>query len=116
VPGTIFDTAGGRAQCTVTAINSATDIERSMTTASGGMYSLQEPSVGTYKIRVGAKRFKLRRTVGVVLDANSALLLDITLSLGGRTDAVLLARLSHFRTPRPEEVVLIGKTLKYKML
>jgi hypothetical protein len=89
VSGTIFDPAGKVVPgATVTAINSATNMERSMTTGSDGIYSFQELPVGTYEIRVNAKSFKVYRSVGVVLNANSALLLDIRLSIGGRTDTV----------------------------
>jgi hypothetical protein len=89
VSGTISDPAGRVVPgATVTAINTATNMERSMTTGSDGIYSFQELQVGTYEIRVDAKNFKVYRSVGVVLNANSALLLDITLSVGGRSDTV----------------------------
>jgi hypothetical protein len=89
VSGTIVDPAGKVVpQATVTVINTATNIERSMTTGSNGVYSFQELPVGTYEIRVEAQNFKAYRTVGVALNANSAILLDITLMVGGRTDTV----------------------------
>jgi hypothetical protein len=89
VSGTIFDPAGKVVPgATVTAINTATNMERSMTTGSNGAYSFQELPVGTYEIRVNAKSYKVYRTLDVVLNANSALLLDITLTIGGRTDTV----------------------------
>jgi carboxypeptidase family protein len=89
VSGTIFDPARKVVPgATVTAINTATNMERSMTTGSDGIYSFQELPVGTYEIHVNAKNFKASRTVGVVLNANSALLLDITLSVGGQTNTV----------------------------
>src|SRR5208337_5612321 len=89
ISGTIFDPAGRVVPgATVTATNSATNAERSMTTGSDGIYFFQELPVGTYEIRVDARNFKVYRSVGVVLNANSALLLDITLSVGGRSDTV----------------------------
>ena len=89
ISGTIFDSTGRVVPgATVTAVDTATNIKRNMTTGSGGIYSFQELPVGAYEIRVTAQNFKAYRTVGVALNANSALLLDITLTVGERTDSV----------------------------
>ncbi len=112
VSGTIFDPAGRVVPgATVTAINNATNIERSMTTGSNGIYSFQELPVGTYEIHVDAKNFKVYRSVGVVLDANSALLLDITLSIGGRSDTVTVDESStHIDVADTQTGEVIGDT------
>jgi hypothetical protein len=89
ISGTVFDPTGKVVPgAAVTATNTATNIERMMTTGSDGVYSFRELPVGTYEIRVDAKNFKAYRTVGVVLNANGALLLDIALCIGERTDTV----------------------------
>jgi hypothetical protein len=89
ITGTIFDPAGAVVPgATVTIVNITSSIERKMTTGADGVYAFPDLPVGTYDIRVDAQNFEQYRRVGVVLDADSALLLDIKLSLGERTDSV----------------------------
>src|ERR1017187_2808764 len=91
ISGTVTDPGGAvMPGALVTAINTANNIERTMTTGPKGTYSFQELPVGNYEIRVDAPNFKPCRRLGVVLNANSALLLDTQLSVGGRTETIIV--------------------------
>src|ERR1017187_5247791 len=91
ISGTVTDPAGAVVRgASVTAINTANNIERTMTTGPKGTYSFQELPVGNYEIRVDAPNFKPYRRLGVVLNTNSALLLDNQLSVGGRTETIIV--------------------------
>jgi len=91
ISGTVTDSGGAVVPgALVTATNIANNIARTMTTGPKGVFSFQELPVGNYEIRVDAPNFKPYRRLGVVLDANSYLLLDTQLRVGGRTETILV--------------------------
>jgi hypothetical protein len=84
VSGTVTDSSGAAVPgATVTAINGDTNV-RQTTTDSKGVYSLSNLSVGSYAVRVEARGFKPYQRTGVVVDADSAQLIDVPLVVGER--------------------------------
>jgi hypothetical protein len=76
------------AGATVTTINSATNIRQSVTTSPYGVYSFPDLPVGTYEIEVASTGFRTYRRTLLAVDANSALRVDVSLTLGDRTDRI----------------------------
>lgn len=92
VSGTVTDPQGAAILgAKVTAIDSNTNIQQSMATGADGTYSFRELPVGVYEIRVEASGFKPYRRISVTLDANSALLVDVSLAVGDRTDTLTVS-------------------------
>jgi Carboxypeptidase regulatory-like domain len=92
ISGTVLDPLGATVPgAQITAINTDTNVHETTTTDLRGAYSLPELPVGTYEIRVEARGFKPYRRTGVVIDATSALLVDVSLVVGGRTDTVTVS-------------------------
>lgn len=91
VSGTITDAGGAVvAGAAVTAIEVETSIKLTTTTDAKGVYSLPKLSVGRYEVQIEAKGFRPYRRTGVAVDANSALIVDATLEVGGRSDTVVV--------------------------
>jgi hypothetical protein len=76
------------AGATVTAINSSTNIRQSVKTSREGVYSFVDLAVGMYDIEVESAGFRTYRRTSLVVDANSALRVDVPLTLGERTDQI----------------------------
>jgi hypothetical protein len=92
ISGTVTDAAGGVvAGAVVTAIRTDTSFKLATTTDSKGGYSLPTLSVGNYEIQFEAKGFKPYRRTGVTVDANSALIVDARLEVGGRAETVVVS-------------------------
>ena len=100
ISGTVRDPMGAViAGAKVTAVNTGTNIGQTIITDSRGIYSFRELPVGSYELQVEAPNFRPYLRTGVVLDANSALLVDVPLRLGGRTDIVTVSQLpTHVET------------------
>jgi len=89
VSGTVRDPQGAAiSSARITARNTKTNITQSVATDPRGIYSFQELPVGSYEFRVEAIGFKPYRRTGVVIDADSALLVDVAMVIGDRTDTV----------------------------
>src|SRR6204780_2031767 len=89
ISGTIQDPSGAAIpKASVTVINTSTGVRQSTTTDSRGTYTFPVLPVGAYALDVSQPGFKPYRRTGIVLDANSALLLDVVLQVGERTDAI----------------------------
>jgi hypothetical protein len=73
---------------TAKATNLDTGVERQVMTDNKGFYSLLDLSVGRYDIAIEKPGFKSYRRRGIVIDANSALIVDAALEVGERTEAV----------------------------
>jgi len=89
ISGTIQDPSGAAIpKASVTVINSSTGVRQSAITDSRGTYTFPVLPVGAYSLEVNQRGFKPYRRTGITLDANSALLLDVVLQVGERTDAI----------------------------
>lgn len=89
ISGTVTDSSGAAVVgATVTATNVATAVAVSQQTNSQGYYSFQSLPLGTYTIEVAQKGFKSYKQTGLVLDVNSALVVDVSLQVGQNTETV----------------------------
>jgi|HubBroStandDraft_6_1064221.scaffolds.fasta_scaffold00253_27 hypothetical protein len=89
ISGTIKDPSGAAiAKASVTLVNASTGVRQSATVDGRGTYSFPVLPVGSYVLEVDHPGFQPYRRTGIMLDANSALLLDIVLQVGERTDAI----------------------------
>jgi hypothetical protein len=100
ISGTVSDPREAAvANATVTAVNQATNVQLSQKTGPEGIYSFQGLVVGVYDLEVQAPGFRTYRRTGLMVDANSALQVDLPLAIGDRTDTVTVSALaSHVET------------------
>ena len=89
ISGTVKDGTGAVvARTVVTATNTDTGVRQTVTTGTNGVYTFPILSVGRYSVEVTQSGFQSYRRIGIVIDVNSALVEDIVLQLGTRTDTV----------------------------
>src|SRR3984893_7443513 len=89
ISGTVTDaTSASVAGAMVTATNVDTGIIASQPTNAQGFYSFQSLPLGKYTIDVERTGFKAYRQTGIVLDVNSALVVDVTLQVGQTSEKV----------------------------
>ena len=89
ISGTIKDSSGAAiAKASVTLVNSSTGVRQSAAADGRGTYTFPVLPVGDYVLEVNHPGFKPYRRTGIALDANSALLVDVVLQVGERTDAI----------------------------
>jgi len=96
ISGLVTDSTGAViAGAKVIATDTQTGVQTTVTTDAKGFYSLPALPVGTYDLQVSQIGFKTYTETGLVINANSALRVDATLSVGTinekievRTDAV----------------------------
>src|SRR5580700_3265623 len=92
ISGTVRDQSGAAiGGASVTLVNSNTGVRQSASTDGKGTYTFPVLPVGNYFLEVSQSGFKPYRRTGIVLDTNSALLLDVALQVGERTDAVTVS-------------------------
>jgi hypothetical protein len=70
----------------VVAIETQTGIRTESTTDSKGFFDFPTLPIGKYDVEVRSPGFKTFRKTGVVIDANSAVRVDVTLQLGATTE------------------------------
>jgi len=114
ISGLVTDPSGAVVSgASVVATNTQTGVTTTVTTDAKGFYSLPALPVGTYNLQVSEIGFKTYTDTGLVINANSALRADATLSVGTinekieiRTDAV------HVETESTQMgEVITGKTM-----
>ena len=89
ISGLVTDPSGGVvAGAQVTAIEVQTGIHTETVTDSKGFYSFPTLSIGKYDVEVHASGFKAFRQTGIVIDANSAVKVDVALQLGAASVTV----------------------------
>lgn len=89
ISGTVKDSSGAViAGATVIATNMDNGARHAASTGTNGYYTFPLLPVGRYNIEVSQAGFQPYRRMGVVIDVNSALLEDVVLQLGGRSDSV----------------------------
>ena len=87
ISGTVVDPSGAViAKARVTATNSDTGIRQTVTTDGKGFYTLPSLAIGHYDLEVTSAGFKIYRRTSIVIDANSALTIDVDLEVGGGMD------------------------------
>ncbi len=75
-------------QAVVAAADAETGIQHQTTTNSQGFYSFPELPVGHYDILVTKTGFGSYHRTGVVVDANSSIIVDVVLKIGEQSEAV----------------------------
>jgi hypothetical protein len=89
IEGTITDPTGAVAQgVVVTAVNDGSGVQQRVTTAQDGTYAFPVLPVGLYSIRVAVPGFQPYERTGITIDANSALVVNISLITGTRTETL----------------------------
>jgi hypothetical protein len=114
ISGTVTDPSGAIvAGATVTATNVETGVVTTLTTNTQGYYSFQSLPLGTYTIGVQQNGFKGYSQTGLVLDVNSALVIDVQLQVGTTTEKVeVSADTLHVDTESTQMgEVITGKTM-----
>ena len=92
ISGTVKDQSGAAiALASVVLVNSSTGVGQSTTADARGAYAFPVLPVGGYVLEVNHPGFRPYRRTGIALDANSSLLLDVTLQVGERSDAVTVS-------------------------
>jgi hypothetical protein len=92
ISGTVKDPSGAAiTQVSVSLVEAATGVRSSTVTDGRGAYTFPVLPVGSYVLEVNQSGFKPYRRTGIVLDTNSALLLDVVLQVGERSDAVMVS-------------------------
>jgi len=92
ISGTVKDPSGAAiALASVVLVNSSTGVRQSTAADARGAYTFPVLPVGGYVLEVNHPGFRPYRRTGIMVDVNSALLLDIVLQVGKRTDAVTVS-------------------------
>ncbi|HUK92356.1 MAG TPA: carboxypeptidase regulatory-like domain-containing protein, partial [Blastocatellia bacterium] len=113
VSGVVKDSSGALVTgASVVATNTQTGIKTQTRTDDKGFYSLPVLPVGNYLVEVQAQGFKAFKQTGVVVDANAALRIDVTLELGQVTEEVTVkSEAAHVETQNTQmgEVITAQK-------
>src|SRR5580692_12933521 len=89
VSGTVKDASNAVVpNGTVKATNIAAGVQLQVMTNDRGFYSFPNLAVGRYNIVIEKMGFKPYQRTGIAIDANSTLLVDAVLEIGGHTEAI----------------------------
>ncbi len=89
ISGVVTDKSGAVVSgASVVATNTLTGVQTTQKTDSKGFYNLPTLAVGTYNLEISQVGFKVYRQTGLVIDANSALRVDASLSVGSISEKV----------------------------
>ncbi|MGA7315666.1 MAG: carboxypeptidase regulatory-like domain-containing protein, partial [Silvibacterium sp.] len=92
ISGTVKDSRGAVIpKAAVTVINTDTGAQRSRDTDSNGTYTFPALPPGHYTVEITVPGFKLYRRSDITLDANSALVIPVSLVVGGEHDTVTVS-------------------------
>lgn len=92
ISGAVRDISGGViVGATVTVTNTDTGIAQTQRTNAQGYYTFPALALGHYDIEVRQTGFEVFRQTGLVLNVNSALTVDVTLSVGQVTQSVTVS-------------------------
>ena len=92
ISGTVKDASGAVVPgANVSATNAGTGLRQAVTTDERGGYSFPSLPIGTYSLDFTGLGFKPYRRIGVVIDANSVLVVDAVLQVGQKTDTITVS-------------------------
>ncbi|MGC2196066.1 MAG: carboxypeptidase regulatory-like domain-containing protein [Terriglobales bacterium] len=114
ISGVVTDSSGAViAGAQVVAIDTQTGVRTTVTTDSKGFYSLPTLPIGTYDLEISQVGFKTHRQTGVVIDANAALRVDASLTVGTASEKVeVTTDTVHVETESTQMgEVITGKTM-----
>src|SRR5580658_6980694 len=110
ISGTVTDPKGllvNGATVTVTEVN--TNVKETTSTDSKGFYSLTELAVGVYEVTIDAPGFKQFHETNLIVNANSSLLANASLLVGGAAETVTVESLAvHVETVDTQLGEVIG--------
>lgn len=110
ITGTVQDqTEAGIPGATVVVANTATRAKQTARTNEEGAYTFPVVPIGQYEIQVEATGFRPYRRTGVVIDINSALVIDVKLQLSEQSQAVMVTEdAAHVETSDTQLGEVIG--------
>ncbi len=83
ISGVVADPSGAVVPgVTVTAVDTNTGVKQTVVTDQKGFYEFPALAIGTYELDIQQTGFRPYRQTGLVIDANSALVADVKLTLG----------------------------------
>src|SRR6202790_1340531 len=92
VSGTVTDQTGAVIpDTTVNALNLDTTVQQTTRTNANGFYNFTALPVGRYEIEILRNGFKPYKRTGLVIDVNSQLRADVSLSMGGQSEEVVVS-------------------------
>ncbi|MFZ0736763.1 MAG: carboxypeptidase regulatory-like domain-containing protein [Candidatus Acidiferrales bacterium] len=92
ISGTVKDSSNAVIpKASVTATNTGTGIRQTVATDSKGFYSFPDLPIGHYDLEFESTAFRTYRRTDIVIDANSALIVDAVLELGEKTDTITVS-------------------------
>lgn len=92
ISGTVTDQTGAVIpDTTVTALNLDTTVQQTTKTSANGLYSFTALPVGRYEIEVIRQGFAPYKRTGLVIDVNSQLRADISLTMSGQSEEVVVS-------------------------
>jgi hypothetical protein len=92
ISGKVKDPSGAVIpKVTVTAINTGTNVQQIAETDGKGVYVFPALPIGRYDLEFVSVGFRPFRRTGIVIDANSALLVDAVLEVGTQTNTVTVS-------------------------
>ena len=92
ISGTVTDQTGAVIpDTTVTALNLDTTTQQSTKTNGNGFYNFTALPVGRYEIEILREGFQPYKRTGLVIDVNSQLRADVSLSMGGQSEEVVVS-------------------------
>jgi Carboxypeptidase regulatory-like domain len=95
IAGTVKDASGGAIPgAAVTATNTDQNTQTKTTTDARGDYAFPSLPVGNYEVVCESKGFRTEKRIGLVIDANAAIQLDLTLELAQRTEEITVSETS----------------------
>ncbi len=91
ISGVITDSQGASIEgAQIAATNQGTGALRTVTTTANGTYALSELPLGQYTLEVSKSGFKTLRQPNIVIDINSALTLNLSMSIGNVNEQVMV--------------------------
>jgi hypothetical protein len=92
ISGTVTDQTGAVIpDTTVTALNLDTTVVQTTKTNANGFYNFTALPVGRYEVEILREGFNPYKRTGLVIDVNSQLRADITLSMGAQSEEVVVS-------------------------
>jgi hypothetical protein len=92
ITGSVKDPSGGGIPgAMITATNTEQNTQIKTTTDAKGDYSFPSLPVGNYELQCESRGFRTEKRIGLVIDANAAIQMDLTLELAQRTEEVTVS-------------------------
>lgn len=92
ISGTVTDQTGAVVpDATITVLNLDTTVQQATKTNANGFYNFTALPVGRYEIEIVREGFKPYKRTGLVIDINSELRADVSLSMGEQSEEVVVS-------------------------